>query len=710
MGRKQKIAGYAGVLAAFGTVAPVVAQNDWRANYTLFGTPGVIDTPSAVAPKDGEISATVSAFGDTQRATFSFQVFPRVTGSFRYSLIDTYDRSFDIQYQVTDEGRVLPAVAIGLRDFIGTGRYSSEYIVATKTLGSNVRVSGGLGWGRLGSVGGFTNPLGILDDRFETRPDDSVNTGGTVLAGQFFRGDAALFGGVEWRLNDEWTVLAEYSSDAYTRETNLIGFERNSPLNFGVTWEPNESYQLGAYYMYGSEIGLSATIVIDPTQRDVVSGLEGAPFPVIPRSGLSNAATWTTPEIERAGVDTLGTIMATDGFRLLGAEVSGNTMRVRYENSRYRSEAQGIGRVSRMLSVVAPPNVDTFILEPSQRGIALSAVTLRRGDIEAIENTPNAAALSYDRAAFSDAAGPAPALAYDDPTPAFLWGISPYLELTVFDGDEPLRGDIGLEGTFQYEIRPNLVFAGAYRQRVVGNRDEVGSISQSTLPDVRRTGLRYGADSGGGIENLFLSWYARPGQNLYSRVSAGYLERGFAGVSGEVLWKQVDNPLAIGAEVNYTLLRDFDLGFGFRPACSDLACTIYSGDDYDVVTGHVSAYYDFDNGFQAQVDVGRYLAGDWGATFALDREFDNGWKVGAYFTLTNVDFDDFGEGSFDKGIRLEIPTDWFLGTPTRDTEATTLTSLERDGGARLRVDGRLYDVIEDGHQSQMSDTWGRFWR
>jgi hypothetical protein len=193
-------------------------------------------------------------------------------------------------------------------------------------------------------------------------------------------------------------------------------------------------------------------------------------------------------------------------------------------------------------------------------------------------------------------------------------------------------------------------------------------------------------------------------------VSAGYLERGFGGVSGEVLWKPVDSHFALGAEVNYTLLRDFDMGFGFRPACSDVDCTVYDGADYDVVTGHVSAYYDFDNGFVGQVDVGRYLAGDWGATVALDREFENGWKVGAYFTMTDVSFEDFGEGSFDKGIRIEIPMDALLGQPTRDSSGTTLTSLERDGGARLRIDDRLYEVVEGGHQGQMEDNWGRFWR
>ena len=170
----------------------------------------------------------------------------------------------------------------------------------------------------------------------------------------------------------------------------------------------------------------------------------------------------------------------------------------------------------------------------------------------------------------------------------------------------------------------------------------------------------------------------------------------YGGVSVEVLWKPVDSQFALVAEVNYATQRDFDLGFGFQ--------------DYDAVTGHVSAYYDFDNGFEAQVDIGQYLAGDIGATFSLDREFENGWKVGAYFTLTDVPFDDFGEGSFDKGIRIEIPADWLFGAPSRDTIVTNLSSLSRNGGARLNIEGRLYDVVEGGHQGQMAENWGRFWR
>ena len=47
-----------------------------------------------------------------------------------------------------NESTYLPAISLGLRDFIGTGWYSSEYIVGTKSIG-NVNLTAGLGFGRL---------------------------------------------------------------------------------------------------------------------------------------------------------------------------------------------------------------------------------------------------------------------------------------------------------------------------------------------------------------------------------------------------------------------------------------------------------------------------------------------------------------------------------------------------------------------------------
>ena len=222
--------------------------------------------------------------------------------------------------------------------------------------------------------------------------------------------------------------------------------------------------------------------------------------------------------------------------------------------------------------------------------------------------------------------------------------------------------------------------------------------STPDLQNVRTDGGAYGDDGIPVLQSLTFSHYGRPGTDLYSRVSVGYLERMFGGVSAEVLWKPVESSFGIGAELNYVAQRDTDMWFGFDEY------------DYQVATGHLSAYYDFGNGFHGQVDAGRYLAGDWGAGISLDREFANGWRLGAFATLTDISAEDFGEGSFDKGIRLSIPTDYLVGTPTRARVSTGIRSLSRDGGARLRVPDRLYPGISDGQYHDLVDTSGRFWR
>lgn len=72
--------------------------------------------------------------------------------------------------------------------------------------------------------------------------------------------------------------------------------------------------------------------------------------------------------------------------------------------------------------------------------------------------------------------------------------------------------------------------------------------------------------------------------------------------------------------------------------------------------------------------------------------------------------EEFGEGSFDKGVTLSIPFNWAIGTPTRNRAETEVRSLSRDGGARLDVDGRLYDMVRDSQTGELYDGWGKFWR
>lgn len=689
-----------GTAAVIGCLGSATAAQDL--SYNLYGTPGLLELPTARSAADAEVGATISAFAFQQRGNFTFQLTPRLSGTFRYAgiqergevLVDTLDRSFDLRYRILDEGDYLPAVAIGLRDFLGTGLYSSEYIVASKAFGDRIDVTAGLGWGRLGTRDGITNPLGAIDDRFETRPALDFRLGGEISANQFFRGDMGVFGGIAYHYNDKLTFKAEYSSDDYAFEQSTGALTDPSPINVGLNYTYRPGLELQLAYLYGQEIAAGATFTLNPRTRLAPSGRETAPLPVAVRpTDARAAASWGTDE------ETLTRTFADAGLTLNSYDATADTVvRVRYTNNTYRSEAQAMGRAARILANLMPAAVNSFVLEPMQRGIPLTATTLNRADLERLENRATGAYDLRDRATFADAGAAVGYTNVDPIDPAFTWGIGPYANLVVFNINDPLRVDVGLDLKARYTISPNLVLSGTVRQSALGAREPSDEFqNDDDVPNVRTDARLYGVDGFPVIQSLTLAHYARPGADLYSRVSAGYLEKMHGGVSAELLWKPVDSRLALGAEVNYTVQRDFDQLFGFQ--------------DYDVVTGHVSGYYSFDNGFHAQLDVGRYLAGDWGATFGLDREFDNGWKVGAYFSVTDMPFEDFGEGSFDKGIRITVPNDFFLGTATQDKVQSNLASLSRDGGARLNVDGRLYEVVRPGHEAGLlGDTWGRFWR
>ena len=81
--------------------------------------------------------------------------------------------------------------------------------------------------------------------------------------------------------------------------------------------------------------------------------------------------------------------------------------------------------------------------------------------------------------------------------------------------------------------------------------------SNSVLPHVRTDVGEY-AQYGTTLENLYVAYNWKPGQNLYARTTVGLFETMFGGISGEVLWKPINSPLALGVEANYVIQRDFD--------------------------------------------------------------------------------------------------------------------------------------------------------
>ncbi len=669
--------------------------------YNTLGVPGVLEMPSAFSRPDAEFVLSYSQFGSQYRSALTFQVSDRLSATFRYAGLDglvidnappeqTFDRSFSMHYRLLDEGKYAPAVAVGINDILGTGLFSGEYLVASKTFGPKLRASVGLGWGRLGSFGSFSNPLSVLSDSFDTRAP-YTGLGGELSTGQWFRGDAAVFGGVEWMVNDRLRFVAEYSSDAYTTEV-AGSFDRRSPINLGLSWQANDRTIVSAQYLYGSEFGIQLNYLTNPTKSRTGSGYDPSPVPIVPRDQIA-VATWA--EVDDASFKSkLEASLLREGIQLEAYEARGNVLSVSIRNKGFATASQATGRTARILTRLAPREIDKFNVLLSETGIPVTSVVLRRQDLETLEFEATGADQLRAGTAINDETRRISA-AWDS-YPLSSFRVEPYIKPDLFDPDAPVRADAGIAFSARYEPVAGLVFSGLLQQRLIGNIDENTRSGNSVLPPVRTNALLYAQASDTSLKELTAAYYFRPGADLFGRVTVGYLETMFGGVSAEVLWKPQGNALALGVEVNHVRQRDFDSFFGFQ--------------DYSVTTGHVSAYYDIGNDYQARLDVGRYLAGDVGATLTLAREFDNGWKIAAYATKTNVSAADFGEGSFDKGILLTIPIEWATGKPSKTKLNAKINSINRDGGARLDVQGRLYDSVRDLQATQLDASWGRFWK
>jgi membrane-associated phospholipid phosphatase len=142
-------------------------------------------------------------------------------------------------------------------------------------------------------------------------------------------------------------------------------------------------------------------------------------------------------------------------------------------------------------------------------------------------------------------------------------------------------------------------------------------------------------------------------------------------------------------DVNHVKQRGFTQDFSFR--------------DYTVDTGHATMYWDTAwNDVQVKLSAGQYLAGDTGATLDVKRVFRNGTAIGAWATKTNVSAEQFGEGSFDKGIYVTIPFDVILPKSAPGMANVVWSPLTRDGGARLNRSFTLFDLT----RQRDARTWG----
>ena len=427
-----------------------------------------------------------------------------------------------MRWQFVKESETLPALAMGLNDFIGTGRYSGEYIVATKNIGP-VKITGGLGFGRLATHGAVSNPLTSLHNGFETRADRDVGKGGTTHYAQWFRGDVAPFGGLEWQVNPKLRVLAEYSSDDYGLEQSY--FDQKSPVNVGIKYQARPDVGFGLYYLHGTTVAVSAHITADPGQSANGSGRELAPLPVRVRGGSGGQI------VVQTNYDAMIQALGAEGMIVRGIDVKNTRAVIQVENKRYRSHAQAAGRTVRIASFLLADVVETIVVEFVDKDLVISSLEYDRSEFERLETQVSAGPDLMRSITFSDAQD---LTNWQAPEERFQWGLGPYLEYSLFDPLEPIKGIVGAKFAAQYTLGPGFKISGEVRKPVLSSFKSGLRASDSVLPHVRSDAPIYKQQGDPALHSLTLSKLTKLSPTIYARATAGYLEPMFAGVSGDV--------------------------------------------------------------------------------------------------------------------------------------------------------------------------------
>lgn len=639
-----------------------------------YGEVGLIDTPSARMASDASLTTTLAFDRAFDSYAITYQALPWLEATFRYSgsaevsfFNDrTYwDRNYGFKARLIDETQYLPALAVGVRDLIGTGVFGSEYVVGSKQF-DKWDATLGLAWGRLAGNGQFSNPLNVFNDKFDFRdpPSSDVANAGTVR-NYYFRGDAGLFGGIAYQYNDQLRLMAEINPDEYdfTERSDGSSIDPSSPLSVGLEWKYSDQITVGASFQHLDQLGISVTATFDtaadPKRRPSPNYISSFYLPQSSLPTQIDKANWYQRLLYDAERHDLFLVEGT-------ISPDGRVAKLVVGNAYYPLWADALGKHLALADLHLPPEVITIHFVAEEAGHRSATIIVPRPSTSLYDGEMMARSSIEDGQTLS---GPQERTNFS--TGRVISDIGIGQQIQLFDPDDPFRFQINLRLDSEYalnnhwSIRSSLFF-DLYNNFDNSQRRE----SDSKLPKVRTDIVKYLTEGKSGLEKLILEGRDTYGTNLHYRVFGGVLEGMYSGFGGEVLYWDTESRIAFGLSAAAVKKRDFDRGFQHL--------------DYETITGFASLYWATPwHNYDAALHVGRYLAKDIGATVDLRRTFRNGWQVGIFATITDVPSEVFGEGSFDKGFFFQIPLNGLFGNEGRGVNATRIRPVLRDGGQRL---------------------------
>ncbi len=620
------------------------ADNFLFNSYNNNGIVGLINIPTARFFDEGVHGVTLYDGTPDQKITLSSNPYDWFEASFFYTNIqgkpypgfeyqDYKDKGFNVKLRLKKEG-LLPAVAIGFQDFAGTGFYSSEYIVGSYGI-NNIDFHFGLGWGQLnGSKKNIKNPLGYINDSFKNRPLEYEGIGGSFNVRQYFSGETASpFYGISYAYNDK--ILLKFEKDTVLVDGPRMPYEnRESEFSFGFDYLINENFTLGGSFERGGYTSVRFVYKNNPKKTIKKYKYEKSEF-----NENDNKYTKLIKNLEENGI---GVNKISETTRSIGLELT------QFIHPDLKIVEQIISQATKDAGI--NKNIKKEIKIADLKAISDIDESFEKNSKVIYERKSSSSINTFNRIKFK-----------------------PF----IASREEFFKGAVLLENDTEFIIRENLFFNTNLKYSLANNFEDLRFPPINTFPAQVRSDVKQylkNMDEGILIGRAQLDYHLTPVKNHHLMFTAGILEDMFSGYGAEYLFFKQNTNYSFGIEVFKVKKRDYEWGFGHL----DFENTTLTANFYYRNYGLIP--------FDMKISAGEYLAGDYGSTIEFSRTFNGGVRLGAFATLTDVTTEEFGEGSFDKGIFFKIPIYGNLID-------YTWRPLTKDPGAKLTRRNSLHDLL-----------------
>lgn len=737
-----------------------------KASQTDFGGVGLMQMPTGRMAPEGEFNLATMYNSEYQHFSASVQLFSWLETTARYTQVQDLlysddptfsgntkytDKGLDFKARLLEESAWLPETSVGIRDIGGTGLFDGEFIAATKRVGP-LDFTLGIGWGYIGNSGNLTSDKKDLN--YNCGRDTSYGgSGGTVDYKRWFKGCAALFGGVEYQTPWEpLRVKVEYDGNDYQADfpvtRGAINMPQDSKFNYGLLYRATSwsdfhlSYERGNTLTFGVSLQTNFNDLRQikrDTPAEEYKPVAAAPISNknITRDNANQKLPSQASELAATSVQEqpVAPIAEIESLKLATNTINAQML----DQTDWKKVAKELGKIagynnpkiyldSHSVTVVADQIKYMDRKQAHKRAATILANNTNKDVIteyrliETHYNQPitetridagkfaQVATYGYINADITDSTevsvpmyprGTLVTRTDEDWLDKLSFDVSPTM-VQSFGGSEGFyMFNVGVTGNSAYRFSDNLELSGSLYLNLYDNYDKFlydVPPDGTDLKRVRTLIRQYVQNSTVRMTNLQLTWMDNLSDNIYYQAYGGYLEMMYGGVGSEFLYRPLNSQWAFGIDASYAKQRDPDNSFGFfkdehqYDVSSARNFRVQTG----VMTGNATVYYqpNWLPNTLLKVSVGQYLAEDKGVTVDLSKQFDSGVIIGAFATKTNLSADEYGEGSFTKGFYISVPFDLMTIKPTQNRAFLSWMPLTRDGGQMLGRKYNLFDVTD----------------